>query len=169
MNGSPAGVAAPGGRRIPHERAWNVALRTVHLMAFGLLLGGHAWEVDPARLVLVLWVTVLSGAGLMGLELYQSVHWLFLGKGLMVLAKLALLSSIPLFWEARLPLLLLVVAMASVGAHMPARFRHYSVLQRRVLLPEPTSPSEEERARVKVVAIDVVSRPESLRTERWDR
>jgi hypothetical protein len=138
-------------------------------MAFGLLLGGHAWEVDPARLLPVLWVTVLSGAGLMGIELYKSVHWLFLGKGLMVLAKLALLSSVPLFWEARLPLLLLVVAVASVGAHMPARYRHYSVLQRRVLLPEPTPRSEEGGTRAKVVAIDVASRPESPGTERWDR
>jgi hypothetical protein len=87
-------------------------------------------------------ITVASGAALIGLELYQNVHWLFLGKGLVVLAKLALLLLVPLFWEARVLLLLAVVALASIGAHMPARFRHYSVLHRRVLLPEPAPLAE---------------------------
>ena len=123
-------------RRLPHERAWNVGLRTLHLMAFGVLLGGHFWDVQAELLLPTLALTVASGAALMGLELYKSVHWLFLVKGLAVLAKLALLLLVPLFWEARVPLLLAVVALASIGAHMPARYRHYSVLHRRVV-PEP--------------------------------
>ena len=57
-------------RRIPHERALNVALRTLHLMAFGTLLGGHVWDVAAERLYPMLWLTILSGAALMGLELY---------------------------------------------------------------------------------------------------
>ena len=65
----------------------------------------------------------------------------------MVLAKLVLLLAVAVFWEARVPLLLTVVALASVGAHMPARFRHYSILERRVLLPEPAPlPEPVERA-----------------------
>ena len=120
-------------RRVPHERAWNVGLRTLHLMAFGVLLGGHFWDVQAELLLPTLALTVASGAALMGLELYKSVHWLFLVKGLAVLAKLALLLLVPLFWEARVPLLLAVVALASIGAHMPARYRHYSVLHRRVV------------------------------------
>jgi len=117
-------------------------MRTLHLMAFGLLLGGHFWDVQSELLYPALGLTIASGAALMGLELYQSVHWLFLGKGLVVLAKLALLLSVPLFWEARVPLLLAVVALASIGAHMPARYRHYSILHRRVLLPEPAPLAE---------------------------
>jgi hypothetical protein len=128
-------------RRVPHERAWNVGLRTVHLMAFGVLLGGHYWGVAAEALLPALGFTVASGAALMGLELYKSLHWLFLGKGLFVLAKLALLLAVPVFWEARVPLLLAVVAMSSVGAHMPARYRHYSVLERRLLLPEGKEPA----------------------------
>ena len=132
---------------IPHERAWNVGLRTVHLMAFGLLLGGHAWEIDRVRLAGPLWVTILSGAALMGLELRKSFEWLFLGKGVVILVKLGLLLLVPIFWEARLPLLLLVVVIASIGSHMPSRFRYYSFLRRRiVLVDEPgiaVAPSSE--------------------------
>lgn len=126
-------------RSVPHERAWNVALRTLHLVAFGLLIGGHFWGVAADRLLPALWITIASGAALMALELYKSVEWLFLGKGLTVLTKLLLLLLVPLFWEARVPLLFFVVVVASVGAHMPARYRHYSLMRRRIILPEPRS------------------------------
>lgn len=122
--------------RVPRERAWNVGLRTLHLMAFGVLLGGHVWDVQAEPLLPALGMTLASGAALMGLELYKSFEWFFLGKGLVVLAKLALLLSIVRFWEARVPLLFLVVALASIGAHIPARCRYYSILRRRVLQPE---------------------------------
>jgi len=125
--------SAEHGRRVPYGRAWNVGLRTLHLMAFGALLGGHVFGVEPERLLSALGLTVATGASLVALELYQSLQWLVLVKGLVVLAKLGLLASVLLFWEARVPLLLAVVALASVGAHMPARFRNYSVLHRRVL------------------------------------
>lgn len=126
-------------RRVPRERAWNVGLRTLHLIAFGVLLGGHVWDVQAELLLPALGMTLASGAALMGLELYKSFEWFFVGKGLLVLAKLALLLSMVGFWEARVPLLFLVVALASIGAHMPARYRYYSVLHRRVLPLEAVS------------------------------
>jgi hypothetical protein len=67
-------------RHLPGARAWSIAFRTLHLAAFGLLLGGHAFAVEPDRL-------------------------------------------------------LAAISLASVGSHMPARFRHYSILHRRVLGP----------------------------------
>lgn len=118
-------------RRLPYGRAFNVALRTLHLGAFGTLLGGHVFDVQPERLLPALGLTVLSGAGLVGLELYQTLRWLVLVKGLVILTKLALLACVLLFWEARVPILLAVVALASVSAHMPARFRNHALLFRR--------------------------------------
>lgn len=123
-------------RRVPHARAWNVGFRTLHLMAFSVLLGGHFWNVEAELLLPALGITVASGAALMGLELYKTLHWCFLGKGLVVLGKLLLLLSVPLFWEVRAPLLFAVVVLASVGAHMPARYRNYSVIFRREFLTE---------------------------------
>jgi hypothetical protein len=111
-------------RRIPRHRALGLALRTAHLMTFGVLLGGHLFDVDPARLKPFLLATIASGVALLALELASTCAWLFMGKGLIVLVKLAVLLSVPLFWEYRVPLLLLVVALASVGSHMPSRFRH---------------------------------------------
>ena len=111
-------------RHIPRHRALGLALRTAHLMTFGVLLGGHLFDVDPARLMPFLLATIASGAGLLALELLSTCAWLFMGKGLVVMLKLGLLLTVPLFWEHRVALLLSIVAVASVGAHMPSRFRH---------------------------------------------
>jgi hypothetical protein len=114
----------------------SIALRTLHLAAFGMLLGGHAFGVEVERLLVSLYLTIGSGLGLIALEIHAvGLCWLVLGKGIMVLVKLGLLLLIPLFWDARVALLLLILGIASVGSHMPARYRHYSLLHRRVIEP----------------------------------
>jgi len=115
-------------------RGLSIALRTLHLASFGILLGGHAFAIEADRLLPALYLTIASGAGLIALEVYIiGLYWLFLGKGVMVFLKLAILLAVPSFWEYRLLLLLSVLVIASVGSHMPARFRHYSFLHRRVV------------------------------------
>lgn len=121
-------------RVFPRSRGISIAFRTVHLATFGILVGGHVFDVDSARLLRYLVLTILSGVGLIALEVYAAgLYWLFLGKGIMVLVKLALLLMIPVFWEGRVILLLLVVGIASISSHMPARYRTYSLLHRRVI------------------------------------
>lgn len=116
-----------------YGRASNIALRTAHIAAMGILLGGHAFDVSPDRLVLSLWLTIGTGAVLGLVEAGPGLLWFHQGRGLMTLAKLLLLCAVPLLWNCRLAILLVVVAVASVGAHMPARFRYYSVIYRQVI------------------------------------
>jgi len=120
-------------RRIPYDRGINIALRTAHLMTFGILLGGHVFDVSADRLILLLYLTIASGVGLVLLELYTSCRWIYLGKGAMVILKVALLIAAGVWWEQRVVLLLLVVLVGSVGSHMPARFRYYSLIHGRVV------------------------------------
>lgn len=132
-------------------RGISIALRTLHLASFGILLGGHAFAIEADRLIPTFFLTLASGIGLMGVEVYvNGLQWFFLGKGLSVLLKLAILLAVPLFWGHRVLLLLLVVVVASVGSHMPARYRHYSFLHGRVVqagerlritMPEGTLPN----------------------------
>jgi hypothetical protein len=114
-------------------RLWNIALRTAHLAAMGILLGGHAFDVPPARLLVALYWTVGTGIALSAVESGGRLLWFHQGRGLLTLAKLALVALVPWFWDYRLPILLAVVALASVGSHMPARFRYYSVLYGKVI------------------------------------
>ncbi len=114
-------------------RALNIGFRTAHLGAMGVLLGGHAFDLAPERLTVSLWLTIGTGLALVTVESGRRLLWLHQGRGLMTMVKLALLCLVPLAWDYRLPILLAVVVLASVGSHMPARFRYYSVLHRQVI------------------------------------
>jgi hypothetical protein len=118
-------------RRVPGHRALSIALRTVHVAAFGTLLGGHVFEIAPARLAPMLALTVASGVALVALEMASTCAWLVSGAGVFVAVKLALLLLVPVLWDWRVPLLFAVLVVASIGAHMPARFRHQPLLGRR--------------------------------------
>lgn len=116
------------------RRGLSLLLRTLHLVSFGILLGGHTFAIEADRLLPALYFTIGSGIGLVALEICATgLYWLLLGKGIMVLLKLLVLLAVPVLWEYRLPLLLVVVVLASVGSHMPARYRHYSPLEGRVV------------------------------------
>ncbi len=118
-------------RRLPHARAWNVAFRTAHLAAIGTLLGGHVFGVPHDQLIVWLWVSIGTGAALMAIESFATLDWLMQVSGLLVLFKLLLLLLIPFAWDARVPILYTVVAIAGIGSHMPGKYRHYSVYYRR--------------------------------------
>jgi hypothetical protein len=123
--------AAP--RSLPYNRGISIAFRTLHLLGSSLLVGGHAFGAEPQRLVGLLYLTVGSGAGLICLELYRSCDWVYQGMGLTVIVKTAVTALAGIWWEQRVPLLCVVVALGSVGSHMPGSYRHYSLWHGRVL------------------------------------
>ena len=116
-------------------RALNIAVRTVHIGAMGILVGGHAFDITPERLKVSLWLTIGTGITLAALEAGPRLLWFHQGSGVMTMAKVALLCAVPLAWDFRLPILLAAIVIASVGSHMPGRYRHYSVVYRRVIQP----------------------------------
>ncbi|OHB80079.1 MAG: hypothetical protein A2W31_14655 [Planctomycetes bacterium RBG_16_64_10] len=120
-------------RVVASARAWNIGFRTVHLGVSGILFGGHVFDVVDQRLRFWLGASILTGVGLMGLEAYPSSSWVYQGRGVCVLVKLLLLISIAWLWEWRVAILALVVVIASVGSHMPGRYRYFSLVHRRVL------------------------------------
>ena len=128
MENDRSGVSC--GSSFPGARAWNIGVRTAHIAASSVLVGGHAFDVPRAGLYPVLWLAIVTGAALVVLEAFSiRLRWLVQGRGVMVLAKLALLLLIPIAWTWRFPILLAVIVLASVGSHMPARFRYYSLIK----------------------------------------
>jgi hypothetical protein len=121
-------------RCLRHSRWWNIGARTVHLAATGILLGGHVFGAGAGPLMPLLWVAIASGAVMMAIELYPTAHWAHQVCALFVYAKLGVLCLVPFLWAHRVPLLLAVLVLASVGAHAPRRVRHYSVWFRRVMV-----------------------------------
>ncbi len=112
---------------ITSRRAWNIACRTLHIGVSGVLVGGHVFDVDRERLVLWLNLTIISGVGLMALEANRRWRWFHEGRGVLTILKLLLICLIPWLWVYRGWLLAAVIVLASVGSHMPARYRYRSV------------------------------------------
>jgi hypothetical protein len=111
------------------SRAWNIVLRTAHIGVTGILLGGHFFGIAAGRLLPLLYLAVLTGAALGIAEVYPNWRSLFEVRSLVIAAKLVLLCLVPLLWDYREVILLMVLVTASGGSHMPRRFRHHSVLE----------------------------------------
>ncbi|MBC8873213.1 MAG: hypothetical protein H8E44_27580 [Planctomycetes bacterium] len=122
-------------KKMKPGRMLNIALRTAHIGVTSVLFGGHVLDVKKDQLLLWLYLTIATGAILAGIEAYPRWRWFYQGRGAGVLGKMALLCLIliPQLWAYRVPILVAVIVIASVGAHMPARYRYYSFVHGRVL------------------------------------
>ena len=116
--------------RVITHRWVNIALRTAHVAAMGVLLGGHVYGIERERLLAALWWSVGTGVGLSAAEAGFRLLWFHQIRGLMTLGKVALLFAVPWYWDQRVAIIMAVVAIGSIGSHMPARFRYFSVIER---------------------------------------
>lgn len=116
-------------------RILNIALRTAHIGVTSVLFGGHVFDIAKDRLLLWLYLTIATGGMLAAIEAYPRLRWFYQGRGIAVIGKLLLLCLIliPCVWPYRVSILVAVIVIASVGSHMPARFRYYSFVHGRVL------------------------------------
>ena len=119
-------------RKLPWGRPLQVGLRTVHIVAMGMVLGGLGLGGTHDKLLPWILATLLSGALLLAVDLWKSGLFLVEGAGVAVLLKLSLLGLGNLFPAARLEWYLAATAVASIGSHMVSPWRHFSFLEWRV-------------------------------------
>ena len=120
-------------RVLPYARPINIALRTAHIGVTGIFFGGHAFDIEAERLLIWLFLSIVTGGLLAAVEAYPSCRWFYQGRGVCVYCKLILLCLIPWMWSSRVVILCTVIVIASVGSHMPGRFRYYSFVHHEVL------------------------------------
>ncbi len=133
MQSDPSEPAIVRPSRIPGARALQVALRSVHIVAMALVLGGIAQGGSFGTLrTPILW-TVLSGVVLLVVDLARHCLVLSQGSGAALFLKLGLLGLGNLFPAARLEWYLVATLVASIGSHMSGDWRHFSLLKGRVL------------------------------------
>ena len=115
-------------RRVPGERQWRTLLRTAHIAAMAVLVGGHFHDLPKQDLHGALIWTVVSGGLIVLLEVYGTLNWLFQVRGLVTVPKVALVCLVPVFWEQRIWLLMAALVIGSASSHTIARIRYYSIL-----------------------------------------
>ena len=114
------------------SRIAQVVLRSAHIAAMGLVLGGIYLGGGFERLRGAILLTVASGLLLAVIDLAKGPGFLVQGSGAALLLKLALLGLGNWFDGARLQWYLAATVVASIGSHMPAAWRHFSLLTGRV-------------------------------------
>jgi hypothetical protein len=115
------------------SRLAQVALRSVHIAAMGLVLGGIYLGGGFDRLRGAILLTIASGLLLAVIDLAKGPDFLAQGCGAALLVKLALLALGNWFAGARLEWYLAATVVASIGSHMPAAWRHFPLLRARNL------------------------------------
>ena len=111
-------------------RAVQVALRSLHIAAMGLVLGGIWLGGGYGRLRAAILLTVASGLLLAAIDLAKGPGFLVQGSGAALLLKLALLGLGNGFAGGRLHWYLAAAVVASIGSHMPASWRHFPLIGR---------------------------------------
>ena len=115
-------------RSFPYRRHIRIALRTLHILSGGVLLGGHVFNQPVEALQLWLIATVVSGLLLLLTDLYASATILFELRGVVGILKISLLLLVPVFWPQRVFILMLVLIIGAISSHMTGRLRHRRVL-----------------------------------------
>ena len=117
-------------RSFPGRRALRTVVRAVHILAGGVYVGGHVFAQPPAALEAWFLAAVASGLLLLAADIHASCAVLVELRGLMVLAKLALLFCVALCPGYAVPLLFMVVLVGAISSHAPREFRHRLVFMR---------------------------------------
>jgi len=107
-------------------RALGVTVRGLHIVAMGLLLGGVAAGGTYESLRSIIIAAIGSGVLLFLVDLGGRRLVLTRGSGAAMLLKLGLLGLGNVF-PGRLSWYVAATFVASVGAHMPKTWRHFSV------------------------------------------
>ena len=126
-------------RSFPYRRAVLSILRALHILTTGILLGGHIFNQPEQLIEPWLYLAVFSGLAIFATDLHASVAVLFELRGLLLLSKIILLLSIPLFWHLRIPILITVLFIGAIGSHMPKHWRHKVIFFERHIVPDERS------------------------------
>ena len=82
-----------------------------------------------APLRLLLYLSIITGVVMCALEAYPKRRFFCEGWAMLLWLKLAVLMLVPVLWNARGPILIVVVVITSVGSHMPRALRHWTPFQ----------------------------------------
>jgi hypothetical protein len=115
---------------LSRTRAVGIVLRTAHLLAMAVLAGGVWYGVPVGELRGALVATSLSGLGLLVSEASHSRHWVYQGRGLLVLAHLGA-AVLATAWGPGALMAALVIG--AVGSHLPKGLRAWSLRHRAVV------------------------------------
>jgi hypothetical protein len=126
-------VGEGGQRRGRWERAAGITVRTAHLAAMAVLVGGVHFAAPASALYAWRVLTAATGIALLVLEASHSRHWVYQGRGVVTILHLSapvLLLAPAVSGRAAT---LATLAVGAVGSHLPRAVRKWSFRHRSVV------------------------------------
>ncbi len=120
-------------RRPFWTRTADIILRTAHVAVTSILFGGAVCGASLIQLMTWHNLAIITGCALIVSEVYHSRHWLYQGRGVMVLIHVGLLGIIHFRQDLMVPVLTAVLIFGMAGSHMPKSMRYWSLIHGRVL------------------------------------
>jgi hypothetical protein len=127
-----ASKALRGAMRLVGARSVAVVVRTAHLGAMAVLVGGQHFGVAAGQVRPWQLATAVTGFVLLAGEASHSRHWIHQVRGATALTHVGAAALISLAPGTPLALAAAVI-LGSVGSHLPRTMRKWSLLRRRVL------------------------------------
>jgi len=129
----PSVAATTESFRSARARAIGITLRTAHLGAMAVLVGGVFFAAaDPA---LHTWraLTAATGVALLVTEISHSRHWVYQGRGVVTIVHVASLALVVVPLAGGRVAMMAALALGAVGSHLPKSLRKWSFRHRRVV------------------------------------
>lgn len=123
----------PSAMRISRRRSIDIAVRTAHIGAMAVLVGGQHFEAASAPLRPWHLLTVLTGVALLASEASHSRHWVYQARGLVSLAHVAAVAAIVIAPGMARVAIAAALIIGSVGSHLPRSVRKWSLRHRRIV------------------------------------
>lgn len=121
------------GAAITARRSVEIALRTAHVGAMALLVGGRHLGATSASLRPWLLLTVATGVALLATEASHSRHWPYQARGIVTLAHVAVFALIAVSPGLAGVALAAALIIGSIGSHLPRTVRKWSLRHRRIV------------------------------------
>lgn len=124
----------PKPKRDFYGQRWvRITLRTMHLLAMALMVGGFARGFSAQEMSWEIWGTLATGIVFILVELYSSCVWILQLKGWAVIVKILLLAGVLAAPQSAMPLLIAAIVIGGISAHMPGKYRYFSPIHGRVV------------------------------------
>jgi hypothetical protein len=115
------------------ERGAGIVVRTAHLAAMAVLVGGVHFAAPAPALVAWRVLTAATGVALLVLEASHSRHWAYQGRGVVTILHLSAPALLLVPAVSGRAATLATLAVGAVGSHLPRTIRKWSFRHRSVV------------------------------------
>jgi len=113
------------------KRLIKISLRSFHLVGISVLTGGFYYSMPIEGIRLYLWISVISGLGMILVDFICNGVWIIQNRGWMVLLKVILVGNISYFYPQEFYVVIIVIIFSGLLSHAPGNFRYYSIYHKK--------------------------------------